>query len=253
DIFGGERTITNVSATIITFDGAAVTPATLSDATLYGKTELTAFKFKYGLIENSEPTNFVSKVDGTAENTFSAEGVGEDTGGGRITTFIDCVAASGVNSWKEENETLKVRYVQTLDRANNYAQIFEIQHIFTILPYYQDGELTNLQTKVKPTLFNSNSCLKYAYNAQFTDFLTNPNGIKELIVDSTLGSTGWFEENFNGGALYYSIIELAYTNLDTLLPEPSVNAQQKTRVNFNIRTFSGVDHYLTTDVKVGIS
>jgi hypothetical protein len=253
DVFGGERTILTISATSITFDGGSVPQATLSDATLYGKTELTAFRFKYGLIENAEPTNYVSKIDGVAENSFSAVGVGEDTGGGRITTFIDANADGNVESWKEENESVKVRYVQTLTRSDDYAQEFEIEHIFTILPYYQDGELSNLQTNVSPSLFSSTNCLKYVYNAQFTDALSNPNGIKSVVLDSVNGFTGWFNENFEGIATKYVAIGLAYTNQDTLLPETTINAQQKTRVNFNLRVVGGGSFSLSNDVKVGIS
>jgi hypothetical protein len=54
-----DRTITSLTANQIVFDGASVTTASYPDAKLYGKTPLESLRFRFGLIENNEPTNYV--------------------------------------------------------------------------------------------------------------------------------------------------------------------------------------------------
>ncbi|MBG7631682.1 MAG: hypothetical protein IZT56_14795, partial [Bacteroidetes bacterium] len=96
-----DRTITSLTPTQIIFDGAVVPTVSYPDAKLYGKTPLESLRFRFGLIENNEPTNFVSKIDGTAQNSFSASGVGFDTGGGvRSLVPVTLNSATGVDSWK---------------------------------------------------------------------------------------------------------------------------------------------------------
>jgi hypothetical protein len=77
-----DRTIVSISALQIEFDGASAGTNTYTDAKVYGKTFLKSLVFKYGLIENNEGTNFISKIDTVAENRFYASGIGVDTGGG---------------------------------------------------------------------------------------------------------------------------------------------------------------------------
>jgi hypothetical protein len=60
-----DRVITSLTPTQIIFDGAVVPTVSYPDAKLYGKTPLESLRFRFGLIENNEPTNFVSKIDGT--------------------------------------------------------------------------------------------------------------------------------------------------------------------------------------------
>ena len=137
-----DRTITSITATTIDFDGAVVSLASYPDAKLYGKTILNSLRFKYGLIENNEPTNFVSKIDGVAENSYTASSI---TAGATAMS-----ALSGVNSWKEVNDSITIKSLSIAPQSQNYAQSFEIEHIFTILPYFQDGQISNLQTLTTP-------------------------------------------------------------------------------------------------------
>ena len=253
-----DRTITSISATQIVFDGAAVSTVSYPDAKLYGKTPLESLRFRFGLIENNEPTNYISKIDGTAENSFSGDGIGFDTGGGvRSLTPVTLNAANGVNSWKEDFGSATVAFLSTGTQTEDYEQIFEINHYFTILPFYLDGDLTLIQNLLpfsgaQPSLFTSTNTLKYVYDAQFNTTLSNPNGTKSVSIDSLLGSVGWLNESLNGNPNRYSVISLVYTNQDTLQIENQVNAQQKTKVEFNLRS---LDNKFTTntDVQVGIA
>ena len=253
-----DRTITSLTANQIVFDGAVVPTASYPDAKLYGKTPLESLRFRFGLIENNEPTNYVSKIDGTAENSFSADGVGFDTGGGvRSLTPVTLTPSTGVNSWKEDFGSGTVAFLSTGTQLEDYEQVFEINHYFTILPFFLDGDLTLIQNLLpfsgaQPSLFTSTNTLKYVYDAQFNTSLSNPNGTKSATVDNWLGSVGWLNESLNGNPNRYSVISLVYTNQDTLQIENQVNAQQKTKVEFNLRS---LDNKFTTNtnVQVGIA
>jgi hypothetical protein len=247
------RTIVSLTPTQITFDGAVVPSLTYVDAKLYGKTPLEALRFRFGLIENSEPTNFVSKIDGTAENAFSVSGVGIDTGGGvRSLVPVTLSTSTGVNSWKEDFDLVTAAFISTGTQAENYEQIFEINHYFSILPFYLDGELSNIQNLIQPPLFASTNCLKYVFNADFNITLSNPNGTKSVLMDTVDGSVGWYNEGLNGGPNDYSFSDLVYTNQDTLAVVGEINAQQKTKVEFTLNNQSNTFTAIT-DVVVGIA
>jgi len=248
-----DRTITSLTSTQIVFDGAVASTVSYPDAIIYGKTPLESLRFRFGLIGNNEPTNFVSKIDGTAQNSFSASGVGFDTGGGvRSLVAVALNPATGVNSWKEDFGSATVAFISTGTQLENYEQVFEINHYFSILPFYLDGELSNIQNLIQPALFTSTNTLKYVYDAQFNTTLSNPNGTKAVLIDSWLGSVGWYNESLNGNPNNYGVISLVYTNQDTLAVVNEINSQQKTKVEFNLRTF-GPSFTVNTQVSVGIA
>lgn len=166
---------------------------------------LEGFKMKYGIIENSEPTNFFSKVDNITQS-FYAQGVGIDTGGGVRSTGFVLAEANGLTinkSWV--NGGVLVRYVQNI----GHIQQFEVEHTF-LIPYYVDGELTNLQTNTPPTDLNSNNSYKYVSEYEFRRVLTDPNSSKVVVDDSTLGSVGYFNEPFNGLNQPFDINSVTY-------------------------------------------
>jgi hypothetical protein len=248
-----DRTITSLTPTQIVFDGAVVPTVSYPDAKLYGKTPLESLRFRFGLIENNEPTNYISKIDGTAENSFSADGVGFDTGGGvRSLTPVTLTPSTGVNSWKEDFGSGTVAFLSTGTQLEDYEQVFEINHYFTILPFFLDGELSNVQNLIQPALFTSTNTLKYVYDAQFNTTLSNPNGTKSATVDYWLGSVGWLNESLNGNPNTYGIVNLVYTNQDTLQVVNQINSQQKTKVEFNLRSI-GSNFTTNTNVQVGIA
>jgi len=239
-----DRNIVSMNATEIVFDGAAVALNSYDNARVYGKTPLTSCRFRFGLIENTEPVNFISKIDGTAENTF--------TNGAVTNVAQPMIASAGVNSWKEDNGSVTIQEIGTFPQSQNYAQSFEIVHIFTILPYYQDGELSNLQNVIAPLLFTSVNTLKYVLNCQFNTSLSNPNGTKPITIDDNLGSVGYFGESLNGNNSQFHVQNLVYTNQDTFQVVQQINAQIKTKVEFFVISNFG-SFTVNTNLVVGIS
>ena len=141
-----KRNITAISSNTITFDGASEPNYTFVDGIVYGKTPLESLLFNYGLIENNESVNFISKVDGFENNEFFADGIGVDTGGGiRDTSPVLMTKSIGVNSWKNDGN-LFVNYSQTLGQSDDFAQVFILDHKFRLFPFYLDGWQNNLTT-----------------------------------------------------------------------------------------------------------
>jgi len=184
---------------------ADITGAGGLTTTLHGKTPLEGFILDFGLLENSDNSiNSLSKVTGENQQ-YSAEGVGNDPGGGRITTFVDCDPLGPFFSW--QSGSARIRYVSN---PSTYVQRFEMEHIFVILPYYVDGEINSLQAGSPPALFAGIESLKYVIQTEFRNVLSNPNTAKTGTDNTLLGSVGWYNENYNGFPNEYSITSIAY-------------------------------------------
>lgn len=208
-----DRTIMTISASSLTFGGAVVPLTTFTDGIIYGKTPIECLVFNYGLVENNEATNFISKVDGTANMEFYAQGVGYDTGGGvRSTASVLMTAIVGVNSWKDDGQAT-IEYVTTRNQSDGFAQVFVLKHNFRIFPFYLDGWQTNL-TSLNPPFpeFQASNCLKYVFKLDFRDILSNPNGKLFQSFSNVQGNTGWLEENFNGFTNNYTTNSITITD-----------------------------------------
>lgn len=201
---------------------------------IQGLSPLTAIKYKFGIIENSEPINFISKVTGN-EQGYYGDGIGFDTGGGaRDTNFVELSVVGRYKDWVTGSS--RCRFV---GNASEAVQVYEIEHDFIILPYFVDGELSNLQNKEITELLEGFNSLKYAVEFDFRTSLSNPSSSKIANVDNILGSTGWFGENFNGFDSNYIISSISYTNDATGLQVSSLLAAQKTNVVVQVQKTNG--------------
>ena len=226
-----DREITAITSSQIDFDGAVVPLTTFTDGEIYGKTPLESLYFKYGLIENTESLNFVSKIDGIAENEYFASGIGFDTGGGvRDINKLPMISTTGVNSWKDDG-FINVKFDQTLSQHFDFAQVFKVFHVFRLYPYYLDGWSPNLTTLSPPfPEWQSTSCLKYVSNFEFRQFLNNPNGARSQNFGSIHGNTGWFDENFNGLTNQYNVDSVTITDNATSNPLTALDFQKSCHV-----------------------
>ena len=119
------------------------------------KNDLSSIYYKFGIIENEESTNYINKVSKNDQG-FYAQGIGEDTGGGRSTDFVEMTPLGSFGGWR--TGTARIRFVE---RVSDYIQKFEIEHDFIILPYYREGDIFNLQNNVNIELFEGFNTLKY--------------------------------------------------------------------------------------------
>jgi hypothetical protein len=230
-----DRIITSITATEVIFDGVAlVLSGPYNDMKLYNKTDLNEMRYKFGIIGNTEATNYISKIDGTAENAFSLSNI--------TTVGTEMIPDAGVNSWNENNNASRAEVSAAIIdiREKDYQRKFFIQHWFRIQPYYLEGEIPNIQNNLKPSLFSSGNSLKYVFQAEVNENLSNPNTSRFAFQDDNLGSVGWFNENINGNAPTYSASNVSYLNVDTGLAETAINAQETTKVTFKLNSDNGI-------------
>jgi len=219
-IFAG-RTITNITDTDIFFDGTAVvlTSSDVSGDLRAGKTDLFALEYSYGIINNDDVASYKSLLDNT-DQTYYADNIGVDNGGGRDTSFVEMTPKNNsIQSWVTTRPTnTQVRFI---DRPSTYVQRFEIKHEYIIIPY-------------NVNVIQDNLSLKYISKFDFRTNLANINTAKITEDDIQLGSVGWFDENYNGYNNEFTIDNLTYTDVNSSSLVTELNIKSKTRVNFTI-------------------
>lgn len=240
-IFRFQGQIVSISDTLIVFTVISGTPLTTTtgyaNAGIRALTPLTASIYKFGLLENQESFSIASKVSGNDQG-FYGSNIGFDTGGGvRDTNFVTLVRLGQYEDWR--TGSMKIRFVSN---PSTYVQRFEIEHEFTIVPYYVDGELTNLQNNIIPNLLDGLNSLKYSFSPGFRTVLSNPNTEKKIIVDDNLGSVAWYGESFNGFQNDYQVNSIAYEEQATTNSADGLLVGSKTKVTVvvqnNIGNFS---------------
>lgn len=192
--------------------------------TIKGTTDLTALVYNFGLINNDGNYNITSKVSNTDQGYYAAS-IGADSGGGRSTAFVNM---QKLGSYKDfQTGEMKIKYVSNPDLA---TQRFEIHHEFTIVPYYLDGQLSDLQNNIMPDLLKGLNSLKYVYTPNFRTVLSNPNTNKSAEFKSNLGSTAWFGENFNGFDNNYQVNSIVYQDASSFEFSEGLLIGTKTKV-----------------------
>ena len=230
-------TIDSISQDGLTFfytlNSGAITDTNF--AALHGITPLTAMKYKFGLLGNSESFNIQSKVSLNDQGYYGKD-IGFDTGGGvRDTNFVQLIRTGQYQDW--QTGSMKVRFV---GNPTNKVQRFDFVHEFIIVPYYLDGELSNLQNNIIPTLLNGANSLKYSFSPGFRTVLSNPNTEKAIIVNThNDGSVAWYGENFNGFQNNYQVNSITYTEQPSTNSADGILIGSKTRVSIVVQKNNG--------------
>ena len=188
------------------------------DIWLTGTTPKTALNYDFGLIENNENINFLSKLTNETQ-TYVFEGINHGT----PLVFVD-----GKQKGKNKAANFggcKVAFVGLsvgVDPINteNTTQEFQIEHTFKINPFFRDGEEDAVQglEKAPLDLYNGSKSLKYVFKTEFRTVLNNPNTSLIGEYDTQDGSVGYFGESFNGYESDFSVENLSYdtrTQIDT--------------------------------------
>ena len=96
--------------------------------------------------------------------------------------------------------------------GNNWLHTYTITHDFTI-PYFEE----DTRGDNPPDNFNTSNCLKYISEFDFRYDLNDPNQALLFQDVDTIGSTGWYDELFNGLVNPYSITSLNYPSSTSLV------------------------------------
>ena len=177
---------TEMQLTNITLTSGLPVPSGTFSIKIYGVTALTAFKYRFGLIENSESTNYISKVDDN-EQTYLVEGL---TIGGAWKIG----QAQGYSSWNAGG--LSIRKITHPTTTNK--QRFEISQTIINNPLYEAGTYDNLINNIPPDYLKGTKCLRHIVSYEAKPDLYNPNSTHGGVDAGLKGDTGWYDENFNG-------------------------------------------------------
>ncbi|NBP67262.1 MAG: hypothetical protein EBU52_00810 [Cytophagia bacterium] len=207
--------------------GTSLTTELSSTAEIVGTTPITALNYFYNLIENANAPSYISQIDGSVQKYFAFDLDATDT-----STVVNFVGV-GDKSWQSGSATIKG------NGTDAYYQYFTITHNFLVIPYYVEGEYSDLIAGIKPYNFDNTNSLKYIAEFEGLYFKTDPNKKQTGAFVSNNGNVGWFDENFNTDLTNYSHTAIVHKT-PTNITLPSVEISQ----NLNTFTFDVVN---TTD------
>ncbi len=200
------------------------TPETSTTATIHGTTALDAIIFGYGLIDNDAVFSINSLVDNNTQQ-YSVDNL-------RPSGLITANPLGAFQSWRISDEECKMEY----DSTTNYRQKFYIYHEFYVQPFYLNGQLSDLENNIAPDYLHDNASLKYVTKWDVRKTMADPNKTHIGQHDSTLGSVGWYNENFNGFMpVRYAVTDITYTRDSVEVDEISVLGN--TSVEIDLRSF----------------
>ncbi|MFZ9845349.1 MAG: hypothetical protein ACO3EW_05185, partial [Candidatus Nanopelagicaceae bacterium] len=216
---GSYTIVDKISANEIRVDTSLVNELSTT-AEIVGTTPITALNYFYNLIENANAPTYISQIDGSVQKYFAFDLDATDT-----VTVVNFTGV-GDKSWQSGAATIKG------NGTDAYYQYFTITHNFLVIPYYVDGEYSDLIAGIKPYNFDNTNSLKYIANFEGLYFKTDPNKKQIGSFISNNGNVGWFDENFNTDLTNYSHTAIVHKT-PTNITLPSVEISQ----NLNTFTF----------------
>lgn len=168
---------------------------TRKDVVIKVTTRPTVLVYKYGINPNSSTSpNYQSPLDG-AEQAYQVSD---------ITAVFKSMRFSG----KEQGSSLGTVQVKFDSTTDSYKHQFTLEHEF-IIPYYTDGQFTNVQNEENPTQFQRNNSVKYGNGFFFGGDKIGAITFQDIGDD---GNVGYFGDNFNGFENFYTSKDYAVSN-----------------------------------------
>lgn len=164
---------------------------------------ITAVRYKYNFIENSDQPNFLSKISGTEQILFASELDASDT------TPVN-MEFLGELSYQIGSATIQGDGISAASGDQVYESNFTIIHEAVITPFMLAAQRDDLIDDISPDYFFNTKALKGVFDVEAMYEATDPNRIQTIEITEVLGNTGWFNENFNTGLTNYSIDNLAF-------------------------------------------
>jgi len=209
---------------IYTITAGSIPDGNYTDSGIKGTTPLTALIYRWGLIENNEEFNVISKVSG-GDQEYYADGLS--------TSFKNMSFKGTLNG--AISGSARARKVGTV----GYVQSFEIEHIFVLNPWYLEDNDVNIENQSPPDLFAGENTIKHSYQLEFRTALSNPNTAKTALVDNNLGSVGYFGEVNNGFDSNYTVDTIVYQDSITGDSTDGLQISSKTRATITLSKLSG--------------
>lgn len=157
-------------------------------------------EYKYNTIKNNieEPTleNYKSAFDGNLQSYYAFT---------TATVQVDMIQPSSFKSW-DLTESIKITRQNPVD---TYRHQYDIEHVF-IIPFYRDGQETNIDTLVPPDELADDYTYQYV-NGYFLGG-TDSDTVSQFEQLPLAGDVGYFEESFNGLESIFDIDSVVISN-----------------------------------------
>lgn len=236
------KTIGNLTPDEMTFTVGGLADGLYNFANdgVVGAEPLNSLVYKFGLLEQDESFNDISKIDQISQQyivqsmPIGVPQVGEwknSVKTGQLGTFTAT----------KTGEASSTRLgVTTLDAV----QLFTVQHDFIVTPYYLDGEIDNLVELILPELYEGSNTIRYEPEMEFRSSFSNPNSAKTIRDQyEVLGSVGYYNENFNGFINKYSVGPVTYFDQTNGLNSTAIIPGVDNKISF---TLTAVDPVFAT-------
>jgi len=207
---------------------------------VFNTSDFLAMTYRFGLIENSESFNVISKISNVA-NEYKIGGL----------TGAFSPAAYGGTIKSGQSGDLEVRFVGKQDNprfssvgfvAQDALFVYETIHTFDIHPWYRDGEDEDLVAGIAPEdIAKGDRSLKYSIEVELRRTENDPTApitARDDIGQNT-GNVGWFNENLNNQPTQYSFSNVVYQNLTDSQPTDTIEVGKRTRISFLVNSSDG--------------
>ena len=157
----------------------------------------TALTYKFNTIPNgSNSIQFNSILNGE-EQAYSANGIG-----GTLTDL------NYLSSQASDRATVQAKYDGS-SGTGSYIHTFTVEVVFQNIFYFQSlGVAYQLGTIPQP--YQGTNSYKYISEFNFSTNINDPNQGKIFVDDFLNGSVGLYNQNFNAGTNYYSLVSIDY-------------------------------------------
>lgn len=195
---------------------------------------LTFLRYEHGLRPNSSVDNFYRSYLDNQNTAFLVSDLG--IGDPRDTNF-----RNGIKIARNSNTgTFRARYVENdVIPINDHggfesAQIFEIEHIFTIQDF-SENDIRDYINNTQPDNYLGATTLDYNSAFEFRTVETNPETSKIGRYVSS-GNVGFFDENFNGRPNDFFIKDLVITRESNGAELDNLASSEPCIVTFTLRS-----------------
>jgi hypothetical protein len=208
-----------------------------STAIIYNLTAITGVGLPYNFIENNEPVNFNSKVDGSFQRLI-ADGL-DASNTTPVAMQFDGPLPYQIGSATIEGVSWDTDYGE---------QKFKIIHETVVTPLFLSSQYFDLVANIAPSYFLGGRCLRHVYQIQACAVLSNPNSAQIAECPFEIGNSGWFNEVFNGGLKNYTIEDFEVQS-GSAANNQIINSLTEQHYRFNIIS---TDSDFTNDTKVSV-
>lgn len=213
-------------------------------ALIFNTTPIKAIEFLYNFVENDVDNDFISAVDGNITKYNAPIKLSNDTS----TTIM---IPQGSQSWNIGTAQIIGTGVFTNGGVEYYSR-YSISITTFVTEFMIASQLADINARVKPNKFKNAKCLKNIFRINAYYDYQNPNRVITRTENDTLGNSGWFGENFNGGGTNYTSSNLVFKKADnTVIPSLELNNSVQ-KFSFDIDSVTPTFSSTASVIQVGM-